>query len=105
MNPREGGGEASDGRKSVMREAERDCAIQKPRKRECAHSAINSVFKLLGVTAHSLGISMELLAYSRQKKIRPPESRCPTKQFFMVILKSTAVAGLPLNLGVEVRKV
>ena len=37
--------------------------------------------------------------------IRPPEGRYPTMKCFMVILKSTAIPGQPLNLGVEVKKV
>ena len=37
--------------------------------------------------------------------IRPPEGRCLTTKCFMVILKSTALSELPLNLGVEVKKV
>ena len=48
---------------------------------------------------------MESLAYLRQKMIRPPEGRCPTTKCLMVILKSTAAASLPLNLGVEVKTV
>ena len=37
--------------------------------------------------------------------IRPPEGRCPTTKCSMVILKSTAITGLSLNLGVKVKKV
>ena len=37
--------------------------------------------------------------------IRPPESRCPTTNCFMAILKSTAPARQPPHLGVEIKAV
>ena len=48
---------------------------------------------------------MELLAYSQKKQNRPLEGRCSTTKCLMVILKFTALAGLPLNLEVEIIEV
>ena len=51
---------------------------------------------------------MELLAFSRQKNDSATRRPLPHKEMllsFMVILKSTAPVELPLNLGVEVKKV
>ena len=59
-------------------------------------------FKLFGsertLTRKIHGIASLLSA----KMIRPPEGRCSTTKYFKVILKSTALSGPPLNLGVEV---
>ena len=90
---------------NVTGELEKGCAIQKPRKQDCAHSAINSILKPVGrdrtLTRRIHGVAS---FFAAKKLVRPPEGRCPTTKFFMVIFYSTAVPGLPLNLGVEVKK-
>ena len=53
------------------------------------------------VTRKTHGVFSQFAA----KIIRPPECRCPTKIFFSVILECTVLAGLPLNLGVEVKNI